>query len=86
MAEDAKVLVEHGADGIVIGCLDKEGNVDVEAVKKILKAIQSEKVSLTFHRAFDLVRDPFKAAETIIDLGFHRILTSGQVRKMKLPV
>ncbi len=35
-------------------------------------------VSLTFHRAFDVCRDPFSALEVLVDLGFDRILTSGQ--------
>ena len=33
---------------------------------------------MTFHRAFDVAKDPWKAAETIQKLGFTRILTSGQ--------
>ena len=35
-------------------------------------------VSLTFHRAFDVCRAPFEALETLVSLGFDRILTSGQ--------
>ena len=31
-----------------------------------------------FHRAFDVVPDPFAALETLVQLGFRRILTSGQ--------
>ena len=35
-------------------------------------------MSITFHRAFDMVRDPLAALETLIDLGIDRLLTSGQ--------
>ena len=38
----------------------------------------AQRVSLTFHRAFDRCRRPFEALEQIIGLGFDRILTSGQ--------
>ena len=33
---------------------------------------------MTFHRAFDVSRDPFEALETLIGLGVDRILTTGQ--------
>ena len=35
-------------------------------------------MNVTFHRAFDMCRNPFEALEQIIDLGITRILTSGQ--------
>ena len=38
----------------------------------------ARRVSLTFHRAFDRCRRPFEALEQLVDLGFDRILTSGQ--------
>ena len=39
----------------------------------------ARRVSVTFHRAFDRCRHPFKALEQIISLGGERILTSGQM-------
>ena len=33
---------------------------------------------VTFHRAFDMCRNPQEALEQIIELACHRILTSGQ--------
>ncbi|XP_020927984.1 copper homeostasis protein cutC homolog isoform X4 [Sus scrofa] len=32
---------------------------------------------VTFHRAFDMVHDPMAALETLLTLGFERVLTSG---------
>ena len=40
----------------------------------------ARRVSITFHRAFDVCRRPFEALEQIIGLGCDRILTSGQGR------
>jgi copper homeostasis protein len=31
-----------------------------------------------FHRAFDVTPDPFAALESLIGMGFHRVMTSGQ--------
>ena len=45
-------------------------------MKELMKA--AEGLSVTFHRAFDVCRNPQKAMEEIIDLGCDRILTSGQ--------
>ena len=80
MSEDAKLLVEAGADGIVFGCLDPEANIDVKNCQTILESVkQKNNINLTFHRAFDLAQNPMKSAEVIKNLGFSRILTSGQV-------
>lgn len=76
MAKDAETAVEAGASGIVIGALTPEGRVDILACRRLLR--KAEGLSNTFHRAFDLIADPFEALEQIIDMGFTRILTSGQ--------
>lgn len=62
--------------GVVIGALTPQGEIDLAAMKRLMKAAQG--MPVTFHRAFDRCRDPFTALEQIIDLGCIRILTSGQ--------
>lgn len=76
MLEDIRSAVALHADGIVVGALTPEGDVDTALCKRFVDAAGG--CSLTFHRAFDVCRDPVRALEEIIDLGFHRVLTSGQ--------
>lgn len=76
MLEDAKVFKEEGADGIVFGILTPEGNVDMERSRHLIEAVRP--LPVTFHRAFDMTCDPYRALEDLIDLGVERILTSGQ--------
>lgn len=67
-----------GAMGIVVGALTERNEVDVVLMKTMVQAAYPMEV--TFHRAFDVVGDPMKALEDIIELGCTRILTSGQKR------
>ncbi len=76
MERDIQLAKEAGADGVVIGCLTPEGDIDVPLAKRLVSV--AEGMSVTFHRAFDVCRDPFTALEQIIELGCNRILTSGQ--------
>ena len=84
MCEDIKCLVEAGADGIVIGCLDEHGNVDVQQCCKLIETANScskgRKINVTFHRAFDMTPpdNVTKTMNDIIQIGCSRILTSGQ--------
>ena len=75
MVYDIQAAKELGADGLVFGCLRPDGSVDMEAMSVLMDAAGDTPV--TFHRAFDHTRDPFKALEDIISLGCARILTSG---------
>lgn len=79
--ENARAL---GADGVVFGCLTREGDVDIPAMKKLMKASQG--MSVTFHRAFDVCRNPKEALEQLIDLGCERVLTSGQQATAELGI
>lgn len=76
MEYDIKEALRLGADGIVLGCLNKEGNVDCALLGRLLEQCKGKNV--TFHRAFDAARDQKKALEDIIAVGgINRILTSG---------
>lgn len=75
MVSDIRHAVRAGADGVVIGALTPDGDIDADACRRMIEA--AEGASVTFHRAFDLCRDPEKALEDIIALGCDRILTSG---------
>lgn len=76
MMEDIKSFKESGANGFVFGCLDKNKEIDKDSCSKLLKV--AEPLPCTFHRAFDVVKNPEESLKLIIDLGFARILTSGQ--------
>lgn len=81
MVEDAKFFADNGAEGIVFGILNEDGTVNKDACKRIMDVIgDSEAV---FHRAFDVVPDPFQAMEDLIELGFKRILTKGQANTLE---
>lgn len=69
-------LKEAGVEGVVIGVLDADGNLDISKMKELLQ--NAEGMNATLHRAFDMCRDPFQALEEAISLGIHTILTSGQ--------
>lgn len=75
MEADIAAAVRAGADGIVIGALTPDGDVDIAACRRLVDAAGT--ASVTFHRAFDLCRDPWKSLEDVIALGCDRILTSG---------
>lgn len=76
MEYDISAARDLGADGVVFGCLTEYGDIDMKAVKRLVKA--ADGLSVTFHRAFDMAADPFSALDRITDSGCNRILTSGQ--------
>ena len=75
MREDIIVLKESGADGFVFGILTQAGSIDRERNNELLEL--AKPLPVTFHRAFDMVRDPFQALDTLASMGFSRVLTSG---------
>ena len=76
MLHDIRMARQIGADGIVIGCLTPDGDIDQPLTQELIQA--AGPLSVTFHRAFDMCRRPQEALEQLIRLGCHRLLTSGQ--------
>jgi copper homeostasis protein len=63
-------------DGFVIGILNPNGTLDKKRCQELVD--KARPLQVTCHRAFDMTRDPFEALEDCIEVGFQRILTSGQ--------
>lgn len=62
-------------DGFVFGALDAAGRVDRVGNSRLVGA--AAPLPCTFHRAMDVVEDLDAAFETIVELGFRSVLTSG---------
>lgn len=75
MKKDVLLSKEIGCDGVVIGLLNADGTVDKKRSAALIDLAYP--LGVTFHRAFDRVRDGFEALETLIEIGCERILTSG---------
>lgn len=70
------VCQQNGADAVVVGFLTREGKIDEALTREMVRRARGMEV--TFHRAFDEVRqDPQEALEAVIRCGCHRLLTSG---------
>ncbi|NLR74788.1 copper homeostasis protein CutC [Leeia aquatica] len=76
MCLDVEAARQAGANGVVFGILTPEGDVDVTRCRILME--QAGGLPVTFHRAFDMCRDPFAALDDLIELGVSRVLTSGQ--------
>jgi len=76
MLRDIAAAKAARAGGVVFGCLSADGRIDAKLTERLITA--SRPLSVTFHRAFDVARDPAEALQTLIGLGIDRLLTSGQ--------
>ena len=76
--EDAKLLLHHGADGLVFGFLHPNGTIDLERTRVLAELAREAGKESVFHRAIDVVPDWREALDALIELGITRVLTSGQ--------
>lgn len=77
MKKDIQAAKDFGARGVVFGILKEDGHIDIERTSLLVEL--AKPLSVTFHRAFDLTPDPFKALNDLMLPGIERVLTSGQV-------
>lgn len=78
MKRDVAMALRLGADGVALGVLTGTGEVDAERNAELIRPVLAQGKQAVFHRAFDLTPAPMDALETLVELGFHRVLTSGQ--------
>lgn len=76
MLREVKMYKQLHCDGVVIGFLKADGNIDIKRTQALINAAYP--MGVTFHRAFDRCANPFEALEQLIEMGCERILTSGQ--------
>jgi copper homeostasis protein len=76
MKTDIRFAKRAGATGVVIGILNTDGSIDTHRCRML--AEYAAPMHVTFHRAFDLASDPFRALEEVISIGAQTLLTSGQ--------
>lgn len=76
MAYDIDACRSAGADGIALGVLTSKNEVDIPALKSLLK--HAGKMQVTFHKAIDATTDIENQFRILCESGLvHRVLSSG---------
>ncbi len=77
LCREAQAFDRLGVDGLVLGFL-RQGDIDFVSLRAILS--QAPNLKVTFHRAFEVLQEPFRAVESLKQFKqIDRILTSGAV-------
>ncbi|ACH93766.1 copper homeostasis protein CutC [Borrelia duttonii] len=75
MQEDIEICKSLGVEGVVFGILRDNGEIDIEKTKYLLNF--SYPLKVTFHKAIDETHNIKDSVANLLDIGVHRILTSG---------
>ena len=81
MRRDIDSCGKYGVDGVVLGILLPDGTIDIDRTAKLVELARP--MSVTFHRAYDMCKDPFKGLEDVIATGADRLLTAGQKNRVE---
>jgi len=81
MMADIKMAKQAGAKGVVFGCLTPQNTLAIDANIRLIETAKNLDLTVTFHRAFDLIQNPEENLTSLINLGVHRLLTAGQKAK-----
>ncbi|RTZ15281.1 copper homeostasis protein CutC [Vibrio aquaticus] len=84
MLLDIEAAAEAGLQGVVLGVLTAEGQVDMTVAQALADRAKLYGLGITFHRAIDQSSDWQQALEDAISLGAERILTSGLAANVEL--
>lgn len=82
MCEEIAAFRDLGANGVVIGALTPDGELDLAQMRRMMAC--AGQMEVTLHRAFDMTHDPFRALEDAVSLGCRTILSSGQAANAAL--
>jgi copper homeostasis protein len=80
MQQDIRRARELGADGVVLGVLDRHACVDAARTRQLVEL--AGPLPVTFHRAIDMTPDPWASLEDVVGTGATRVLTSGGAAKV----
>ena len=73
--EEAKVMMDCGAERVVVGGLDEEGGLDQVYLEAMVKAVGAE--SLVWHRAIDASLQVQEDVRILREFGVEEVLSSG---------
>tara|TARA_Y100000768_G_C23877113_1_gene633346 strand:+ start:179 stop:808 length:630 start_codon:yes stop_codon:yes gene_type:complete len=80
MLRDISIFKKIKVDGIVIGCLNQDDEIDLKKTNLLVEKAKPLKV--IFHKAIDLTNDPLKSLKNLIkNSDIDGVLTSGGFRK-----
>ena len=75
MEKDIEIFKNLGVDGVVIGALTENNEIDEKTIKRLIQ--KAGDLNITFHMAFDEIEDKKAALDKLIELGINRVLTEG---------
>lgn len=76
MLDDIRFCQEAGVGGVVVGALTPDGHLDLDKMRAMKN--MAGNMEIVCHRAFDFSADPAETLDQLIDLGYARVLSSGQ--------